>query len=156
MTYNRPGLAVLWAVASLAILAIPPPAPAQTWTGTANGNWSNGSNWSSALVNGINTQLTFGTIANTANATMTDNVVGTFLLNKMTFNAGAPAYTLTGNALDFRTNGSSVLPSIVIDSNNSVTIGNALTLTNGLTVSGSGAGTFTLNGLISGAGGLTY
>jgi hypothetical protein len=42
------------------------PAPAQTWTGTANGSWMNGSNWSPTGVpaSGQNTQLTFGATAN--------------------------------------------------------------------------------------------
>jgi fibronectin-binding autotransporter adhesin len=60
---------------------------------------------------------------------------------------------LTGNGLNFVTNGAGALPQIVSNSSNSVTISAPLTLTNNLTVSGTG--NVTLGGAIGGAGSLT-
>jgi autotransporter-associated beta strand protein len=139
------------ALLTAAFLA-PGPATAQSWTGAANGNWSNGANWSPTGVpaSGQNTQLTFGA---TPNAVMTDDIGGTFILNQMTFNAGDPAYSLTGGALAFQSSTTPTLPTIVVNSTNGVTIGDAVTLTNNLTVSG--AGNMTLNGVVGGTGSLT-
>ena len=74
-------------------------------------------------------------------------------LNSLTFNSGSPTYSLSGNGLNFVTSGSGALPQIVTNSANGVMIGVALTLTNNLTVSGTG--NLTLNGAIGGAGILT-
>jgi autotransporter-associated beta strand protein len=126
-----------------------------TWTGNASGNWSNTSNWSSGVpASGINTQLIFGA---TSNASMTNDIAGPFfLLNKMTFSAGDPTYSLVGTALDFRTNGSAVTPSIVMETTNGVTLSNGAALTNNLTVSGAGTGNLTFNSNLTGVGSLTY
>jgi len=90
-------------MASVALLSLPTPAAAQsTWTGAVNGNWNTAGNWSAGVpTSGINTQLIFGT---TANPAMVNNIPGNFQLNQMTFNAGAPAYTLAGGIIDFRAN----------------------------------------------------
>ncbi len=130
----------------------PAPASSFTWTGAVSGSWMNASNWNPASVptGSANLQLTFGT---TGNAAMTNDIAGTLTLNSMTFNAGAPVYTLSGNGLNFVTNSSDMLPIIVSNSSNSVTLSVPLTLTNGLTVSGSG--NVTLGGAISGAGAVT-
>jgi autotransporter-associated beta strand protein len=129
---------------------------AQTWTGNSgSSSWSIGANWSPVgiPVSGSNTELTFGA---TIQPSPNNDLAGMFTLNKMTFSSGDPAYSLIGNALDFHVNGSSVAPSIVDNSNNSVTIGNAVSLSNNLTVSGTGTGTITFNGAINGTSGLTY
>src|SRR4029079_17119229 len=74
-------------------------------------------------------------------AAMTNDLPGTTTLNSMTFNSGAPAYTLAGNALK--------LSSIVTNSSNSVAIANAIAVGSaGLTIGGSGD--IALNGPISG------
>ena len=145
---NLPCAALLLFVLSVAVV---PPVSAQTWTGSASGNWSVAANWSPSGVpaSSQNTALTFGA---TANPTMSDDISGTFILNQMTFNAGDPAYSLTGGALAFQTSTGAVLPSIALNSANSVSIGDAVTLTNSLTVSGTGNLTF--GGAIGGAGGL--
>ena len=149
-------------IASLAILCRPPTAAAQslTWVGTVNGSWSNANNWSPAVVppSGISTQLQFYTASTAA---MNNDIAGTFVLNKMNIPAGATGFSLIGNPLDFRTNPSSVLPTIVMGSANVFTIGNGLTpmtvtLTNNLTVSGTGTGELALFCAIGGVGGLTY
>ena len=138
--------------AAVLLLALAPPAAAQTWTGNSNNLWNLASNWSALPASSIDTQLIFGA---TANASPQNNFAGTFLLNRMTFNAGAPVYSFTGNPLEFRTNGLGTGPQIEVNSANAVTIANNLVLTNTLTVGGTGAGTVTLNGVLSGAGGLT-
>ncbi len=129
------------------------PQTISTWTGNINGSWNTSGNWSPVTIpsSSVNTQLTFGT---TTNGAMTNDIPGTFSLNSMTFNAGSPVYSLSGsNGLNFGTNSSSALPTIVSNSSNSVTISVPVTLTNNLTVSGSG--NVALNGAIGGAGSVT-
>jgi autotransporter-associated beta strand protein len=130
------------------------PAVAQTWTGAANGSWSNSLNWSPAVVptSGLNTALTFGSATTDA---MTEDITGTFLLNQMTFTAGGPAYTLTGNTLGFSNSGLGGSPQISFNTSNNVSLGDATTLNGGLSVIGTGTGILTFNGTISGGGGLT-
>jgi fibronectin-binding autotransporter adhesin len=123
-----------------------------TWTGNASGSWNNSANWSPTAVpaSGPNTQLVFGPSANSA---MTNDIPGTFTVNSLTFNAGSPVYGLSGNGLNFVTNGAGGGPQIVTNSANGVTVSAALTLTNNLTVSG--AGNLALSGAIGGIGSLT-
>jgi autotransporter-associated beta strand protein len=142
------------ALAAALALALAPPAAAQTWTGSVGGSWATAVNWSPNGVpaSGIDTALTFGPATTAA---MTDDIAGPFLLNQMTFAAGGPAYTLAGNALDFRNSSASASPQIAFNTANGVTIADAVTLTGGLSVIGTGTGTLTLNGPLSGGGGLT-
>jgi autotransporter-associated beta strand protein len=138
------------------VVALTATAHAQsTWTGSNSGNWSLGTNWNPSGVpaSGQNLQLTFGAAVNSA---MTDDIGGTFIVNSITFLSGDAAYSLTGNAIAFQTNSSSVTPVIAMNSDNGFTVGNNVTLTNNLTVNGSGHGTVALNGNLSGAGGITY
>ncbi len=127
------------------------PGPSQfTWTGATSGSWSGATtNWSPATIptNSASDQLTFGA---TPNPAMTNDISGGLTLNSMTFNSSSPVYTLGGNTLTFATSGSGVLPSIVSNSANSVTLSVGVTLTNNLTVSGTG--NVTLGGAIGGAG----
>jgi autotransporter-associated beta strand protein len=130
-------------------------AAAQTWTGTNSGNWSNAGNWSAALVSSQDTHLTFPATA--SNTTMNDDIAGTFSLNSVIFAAGSPAYSLNGNALNFKSSSGFISPAIATNSANAVTIANAITLSNNLTIGGTGTGTVTLTGQISGPlSGLTY
>jgi autotransporter-associated beta strand protein len=147
-----PGLFVRRAIIVLAGL-VPATASAQpvTWTGSTSGSWSVAGNWSP---NGVpassdNTQLTFGATPNPAMV----NDIGTLVLNSMSFNAGSPAYSLSGNGLNFQTNGSGGLPQIVSNSSNAVSIGTLLTLTNNLTVGGTG--NVSLSSGVGGPGSLT-
>jgi autotransporter-associated beta strand protein len=136
------------------MLVLTSPAAAQTWTGAVSGLWGNSNNWSPVGIPpaGQNTALTFGAAANTA---MNVGNSGTaYALNRMTFSAGGPIYTLIGNPLDFRTNSSAVGPQIVMDTGNSVTFANPVVTTSGVVVNGSGTGMLTLDGTISGVGGL--
>jgi fibronectin-binding autotransporter adhesin len=128
------------------------PAAGQTfaWGGSLGGNWSTPGNWTPAgpPTSGVNTALSFGA---TGNAVMTDDLAGTFSLNSLTFSAAAPAYTLGGNPLAFQTNSGNAFPTITQNSSNAVTINNNMSVA-GLVVQGSGTGTVTLNGAISGSG----
>jgi autotransporter-associated beta strand protein len=131
------------------------PLAAQTWTGAASGSWSNAANWSPAGVpaSDSGTQLVFGA---TPNPGMTDDIAGAFILNSLTFNAGAPTYALgapSGSSLNLQTSAAGNLPQIVQNSANGVTITGPLTLSNNLTVSG--GGNLTLTGGLNGPGGLT-
>jgi autotransporter-associated beta strand protein len=123
-----------------------------TWTGTVSGSWNNASNWSPAgvPVSSAENQFVFGS---TSNAAMTNDIPGTMVLNSMTFNAGSPVYSLTGNGLNFQTSSNGTQPQIVQNSFNSVALNVPVTLTNNLTVSGSG--NLTLGGAVGGAGSLT-
>jgi autotransporter-associated beta strand protein len=123
-----------------------------TWTGATSGSWAIAANWSPAgfAASSPETQLTFGA---TPNAAMTNDLSGTLILNRLTFNAGAPAYSLTGNGLDFHTNGAGTGPQIVVNSAAGVSIAAPVTLTNTLTVGGNG--NLSLTGVLNGAGGLT-
>src|SRR5262245_56124563 len=79
------------------------PAAAQTWFGGTNNQWNTGSNWSSTPlvpVSGVNTQLIFGAAPI---GSLQNNIPGTFMLNRITFDTAAPAYVISGNALNFAT-----------------------------------------------------
>jgi autotransporter-associated beta strand protein len=140
----------------LALSHVPPAAAQYTWTGVVNGQWGNSGNWSPAGIppSGPDQALTFGAAANTT--MMAGNNGSAYQLNKMIFSAGGPVYSLSGNPLNFTNSSSSVSPSIVMDTDAVVTIGDALTLTNNLFVTGVGGGNLRLNGVVSGGGGLTY
>ena len=121
---------------------------AQTWSGTNSGSWSDGGNWfgGSRPVNSVNTHLIFGSATTAA---MTDDIAGTFALNEMDFTAAAPAYTLSGNGLGIYSTQGGLLPSIVMNSANAVSIANLVTLNNNLTVSGTGTGALTFSGSVN-------
>jgi autotransporter-associated beta strand protein len=128
------------------------PTTAWTWTGSTNGGWNTVGNWSPSGVpaSNVDNKLTF---AATPNAAMTNNIAGVLTINSLNFLSGSPLYSLTGNGLNFQTNGSGALPQIVTNSANSITLGAPLTLTNSLTVSGSG--NLSISGAVGGTGGLT-
>ena len=140
------------AISALAALLLPCTAPAQTWTGATAGNWNNPGDWSPAAVptSSRDTQLSFGA---TANAAMTDDIPGLFTMNQMTFAAGSPAYSLNGIGLTFQSSSAGSGPQIMDNSANGVTLSLPLTLTNSLTVNGTGP--LTVTNPIGGAGGLT-
>jgi autotransporter-associated beta strand protein len=144
-------------LALAAAVAVAAPAAGQVWFGTVNGSWSNANNWFPAFVptSGNNTALQFQ-IGNSSSITaMTNDIAGTFILNKITVLNVGKSFTLAGNPLDFRTNSSAVLPTIVMSSPDSFTANDNAVLTNNLTVSGTGTGTFTFGAFVSGAGSLT-
>jgi hypothetical protein len=91
-------------VAASVLASRPAAGQSYSWTGSVNGNWSTPNDWSPAgpPTSGINTALTFGA---TGNPVMTNDLAGTFSLNSMRFEPGAPAYTLGGNPLSFQIKG---------------------------------------------------
>jgi autotransporter-associated beta strand protein len=124
-----------------------------TWSGASSGSFSDPTNWAGGIVpdGTANGQLVFGA---TTNSAVVNDLPGTLVLNAATFTTAAPAYALSGNPLEFRSNSAGALPQIVQNSPNAVTISTPVTLTNGLTVSGSG--NLSLTGVIGGPGTLTY
>jgi fibronectin-binding autotransporter adhesin len=133
------------------------PAIAQTWTGASNGLWNVASNWSSnpsVPVSGTDTALIFNA-SGVGGTLLTQNLVtNPFLLNVITFNKIAPAYMISGNALDFRTSSVNVAPQIVQNSASAMTFATPMTLTSTLTIGGGNSGAVNLNGVLSGTGGL--
>jgi len=98
----RPAAAVF-----AALLVSAPLAAQSTWNGAGgNGLWSNGGatgNWSGAAApaSGVTTAIIFD---GTSQLTTTQNITaaGTpFILNTLTFNAGAGAFSIGGNELRF-------------------------------------------------------
>jgi len=120
-----------------------------TWDGgnVTDGNWSTagaGGNWSGgAAPVSVNTNdLVFASNTNglVSNNDLTPNP---FIISTLTFNAGLPAFALSGVALRL----SSAANDIVYNSANAVTIGNALVNAGNTTLTGTGTGDVTLNGL---------
>jgi autotransporter-associated beta strand protein/T5SS/PEP-CTERM-associated repeat protein len=139
---------------AIAVLALAQPAAAQyTWTGMstpANGNWSDSTNWSSPPVSGIDSMLTFGASPVTS---PNNNITGAFTLNQLTFDSGAPVYSLSGNTLLFSDGSTGNIPRITVNSDNRVTINNAVTVAgNTLGVYGIGSGSLEIPGGVSGSG----
>ena len=82
-----------------------------TWIGTGTGNWSNPGNWLGGIppVSSRNNSITFSSNANSAN----QDISSDFQLNNLTFASAAGNLSLAGGTLDFRTNSSSVAPTLV-------------------------------------------
>ena len=85
--------------AAVLLLALASPAAAQTWTGASSNVWNVASNWSSPA--GQRSRHP-ARLRGDAQPRSVNSIPGTFVLNRMTFNAGSPAYSFTGNPLDFR------------------------------------------------------
>jgi autotransporter-associated beta strand protein len=136
----------------LKVTFIPAVANATTWTGATSGAWNTAGNWNPAAVpaSSRDANLIFAT---TPNATMTNDIPGVFTLNSMTFLSGSPTYSLGGNGLTFQTDNGGSPPQITQSSANGVSLNVPITLTNNLTVNGSG--NLTLGGAVGGAGSLT-
>ena len=127
-----------------------------TWTNIAPGNWSVGGSWSGgtapAAGGSASGRLSFNTTPYAG--TSTNDLAGTFQLNRWDFGSSLPAMTVSGNALTLVTNVANP-PQLNQNGANAVTVANAITLAANATVGGTGAGALTLSGVISGGGGLT-
>ena len=131
-------------------------AQVQTWSNIAPGTWSTGAKWTGGVAPIAGGSSTGTLVFNTGgySGISSNDLAGTFLLNRANFGSALPALTVSGNALSFTLN-STTLPEINQDSNDAVTVSNNLTLAAGTTVGGSGNGVLTLSGIISGANSLT-
>lgn len=135
-----------------------------TATNSAPGtSWSAGTNWSAVPVSDPTTTLALtGTLAAGANVFTNNDIAGNFLLNVLTFtdagpgSGAVPTVTISGGPLEFVTNGATA-PTVTINSTGTVkpvlVINDNVVLTNTTTITATTAGT--INGVISGAGGLT-
>ena len=127
-----------------------------SWTNTV-GAWSGAANWTTE------TGIAVAPIrAGAAGYSLTFSQAGTytsshdlnngFLLNKLSF--GGATVTLAGNSLAF-TNSGAALPQINQNSAVSIMVNNNVVLGTNVTFGGTGSGSATVVGVISGAGGLT-
>jgi autotransporter-associated beta strand protein len=160
---------LLCAASILALAAVGNSANAANFTytfpSTGTAQWSAGTNWSggTAPASAADTALTFnGTQAVGSSATSNNDIGGNFLLNTLTFvgsgtsNGTAPAFTISGNTLEFTGVNATLSAS---QSGNftrpSVTITNNLLLSTDLKINnGSASQSLTLSGTISGNGAL--
>ncbi len=127
------------------------------WTNTVSGVWSAAGNWTNdqgvevALLNSGSAQVALN--FNQAGAyTATHDLAGGFLLNQLNF--GGATATLVGSSLAL-TNSDAALPQVNQNSEAPVTVNNNLVLGTNVTFGGSGGGTLTVGGTVSGAFGLT-
>lgn len=84
--------------ALLLLIGVTAPSPsfANTWIGNTDANLATAANWSAAPVSGDN--WTFGA-AGSAGTALNNNLSEDFVVNGLTFSAGAANYTLSGNAI---------------------------------------------------------
>jgi autotransporter-associated beta strand protein len=152
----RSHLRLVLPVAALALLA--PPAAAQyTWDGNggngADPAWSDPANWVGSVVpvSGSTTTITF---AGTKNPATQQTIASPFTLNQLTFDPTAGSFGVSGLGLNFVGNGST-LPAITQNSASGDLVNVPVTLTNNLTVGGTGTGAVQLGGPVTGTGSLT-
>ena len=128
----------------------------QTWTNIAPGAWSAGASWSGGVAPPATGSSSGLLIYNTTPyATSSSNdLAGTFVLNRASFGSALPSATISGNTLSFALNGAA-FPQFHQNSANGLTVSNNLALAANTTVGGSGSGAVTLSGVISGTGSLT-
>jgi len=128
------------------------------WTNSAAlGAWGTAGNWTNdagivqapGTAGQTNYSLYFN---NAATYTATNNLDNGFLLNQLNF--GGATATLAGSSLTLTNNGAT-LPLINQNSTAAISIGNDLILGMDTTFGGSGSGTVTMSGAMSGAGSLT-
>ncbi|QOV90316.1 autotransporter-associated beta strand repeat-containing protein [Humisphaera borealis] len=162
--------AVLAAVAG-AIATAPVAAQAQsTWTATTSGTWTNVANWNGGSGPAPVSSQTAALIFNgTTNYTATNNLVGGFSINTLTFANTAGTATLAGNGLDFNGGGATITTTaggigvinmpianistlkiegsgIVYQNSNSTAVTGIVEVNGGTLISSSiGAGTFNFN-----------
>ncbi len=133
---------IITVLATALVVAHSAQAAVEAWAGSAGSvDWTTAANWTGTHTPPISgDSLTFGANASSSN-TLTDTLTtGAFNLTGITYNSGAPAYVMTGNAFKLTgsiTNNSAVTQSI----NNDIVTGDFRTA----------AGAVILNGNVSGA-----
>src|SRR5262245_38677044 len=132
------------------LLAVAPRAPAQsTWNNPAGGNWSVGGNWQAGTVptSGVTTALVFGSpTTQTATYTATNDIANPFQLNGLTVNNASCTVTLAGSPLTC----AGTNPSIAVGGAGNVVLSPAATVAATTTITGSGTGSLTFGGAITG------
>lgn len=125
------------------------------WSSFVGGqrNWNTTGSPNAAPVSAATTTLNFTASDTRANPTSV-NDLGTFILNALTFAAGAHPYTLSGNFLSFVANGA-INPVITNNASSLQTINNILQIASATTLTVSGVGDIALGGNLDGAGALT-
>lgn len=127
------------------------------WATAASGNWSGATSWSNAagtaVVPAATGQAFYRMFINKAGTyTATQDLNTGFLLNQLNM---AGVVTLAGtNSLAFAANGT-LLPQFNQNSTSTVTVSIPVTLNAMTTIGGTGGGQVTLQGVLSGVGGLT-
>lgn len=109
-----------------------------TWTGSAGGtDWITAANWGgTAPVSGVATFLNFTSANASPSNTLTNTLTtSSFIIGNITFEAGAPSYTMTGNT--FRLNANGVAGNGIINNSGTLqTFNTPIFLGNNATVSG--------------------
>ncbi len=119
-----------------------------TWVGNTTANFNLSANWNPAQLPVANDVLLFGA-AGSSGTILNNDLLANLQINGFTFNAPAAAYTLNGNAITLGgniTNSSTQLQTFGFDI--ASTAVRTVTMT-------TGGGDVTVNGVFSGAGGLT-
>jgi hypothetical protein len=156
-------LCIAWLTGILSVLAPlganAQQAPTNTWSATTSGNWSNAANWTPAAVptsNAATTVLQFNA-SGTTSYTATNDIADPFsLLGVIANSSSTSPITLAGGALTVSAAGT--IGFINQNGSGSAVINNNLTLTNtasasDMAIGGTGSGTLTFNGVLSGPGG---
>ena len=123
-------------------------AATDTWLGNTSANWAD-NNWTGGNSPPLTGDSLVFASAGSSGTTLNNNLPADFLIEGMTFNAGASAFTFNGNEITLAggiTNSSTSLQIINLPMVASAV--QTVTLTNG-------GGNVTLGGVVSGAGGLT-
>ena len=159
----------LLSVGGLAICFFSSIALAQNYTYTpASGTfqWSAGTNWSATPVSGSTTRLIYvgtnSTVISSGTYDSNNDLPGNFTLNILDLQGAQPAsgtavINITGNPLQFTSNGSTtpVINLNATGANLTYNVANNLVLANNMTLNGAGNATYRFSGLISGSGLLT-
>lgn len=118
------------------------------WTGTgSNSNWSTAANWGGSTPSSSNS-LEFGSLTGNGNSANVNDLTPGSLFQGISFLPGAKACQLSGNSISLNGN-------LVNQSSASQTIGLALALAASGTSFDTGSAGLTVNGSISGTGGIT-
>ena len=120
------------------------------WTGGgSDNNWTDAANWGGAAPTGQPLDNLYFGGASRLNPVA--NTINPWQLNSISFDSSAGAFTFSGNQIQF----DGVSSSLNQNSSNAQTIQNAIDFNAATTFSGSGAGTVTLNGALTGAHAIT-
>ena len=118
-----------------------------TWVGGSGNNFSTVANWTYSVGSGP-VATTDSLIFDTVGSTTPNNDLLNLSFPSITYNVGAPSFTLGGNAFTLGTAGTP----ITVNSANAQTINNNLTLGNVAQTLSLATGSLTLGGVVSGGG----